>query len=344
MKQNVLQYSTPSWHSFELQKLLLRLQREQGVAVETVLQGTGVDQQFLEDPTRCVTVEQELAVYIRIANLNRDPLFAFHHGRSMGLSQWGLLGQAMLSSQTVLDALRLFTRFVGLFSWQMQVSLQALDHGGYALTLLPTPVDETTQQFEVESSFAALHTLLEDILVDRVTFQALAFATPVFIEVLHYFEGAVCCDVAERAGANRVEFAAALVQRPLPYADPEHLALLEALCRKHLRQLAQEQDLLGAVNGYLNSCEQLPSIEAVASHFSMSSRTLRRRLTALGCNFQHLLDDHRYGLAREFLQDETMSLEAVAKALSYSDVRSFRQAFKRWSGMAPGQFRSSGSS
>jgi AraC-like DNA-binding protein len=39
------------------------------------------------------------------------------------------------------------------------------------------------------------------------------------------------------------------------------------------------------------------------------------------------------------LMDATLSLEAIASLLGYSDLSNFSHAFKRWTGHSPGAFR-----
>ena len=40
------------------------------------------------------------------------------------------------------------------------------------------------------------------------------------------------------------------------------------------------------------------------------------------------------------LANPDMSIERITEEVGYSDVRSFRRAFKRWTGMSPSAFRS----
>lgn len=45
------------------------------------------------------------------------------------------------------------------------------------------------------------------------------------------------------------------------------------------------------------------------------------------------------GLARDLLTNSRMTIAEVAHALGYADARSFRRAFKRWTGLLPTALR-----
>ena len=76
-------------------------------------------------------------------------------------------------------------------------------------------------------------------------------------------------------------------------------------------------------------------MEQLASHFGQSSRTLRRHLQSLGVSYQGLLDESRYAEARACLADAALTVAGIAQRLGYADARSFRTAFRRWSGTTP---------
>jgi len=84
-----------------------------------------------------------------------------------------------------------------------------------------------------------------------------------------------------------------------------------------------------------------PSIEVIAQQFNMSSRTLSRQLRNSGTNFQRLLDDARREVAEDQLLHSQMSIQQIAESCGFRDAQNFSQAFKRWKGMSPSEFRKS---
>jgi AraC-like DNA-binding protein len=71
----------------------------------------------------------------------------------------------------------------------------------------------------------------------------------------------------------------------------------------------------------------------------MHSRTLTRRLKASGCNFKALVDEGRFEIAREMLQNTSLDVSRIAASLDYADASAFTRAFRRWSGATPAVWR-----
>ncbi|MCB1843820.1 MAG: helix-turn-helix transcriptional regulator, partial [Halioglobus sp.] len=79
--------------------------------------------------------------------------------------------------------------------------------------------------------------------------------------------------------------------------------------------------------------------DALASALHLSRRTLQRRLRQQGTSYQSLLRDTRLALAHRYLCDEQRSVLEVAYLLGFSDPSTFSRAFKRWTGLAPAEYR-----
>ncbi|MDJ0927303.1 MAG: helix-turn-helix transcriptional regulator [Gammaproteobacteria bacterium] len=56
-------------------------------------------------------------------------------------------------------------------------------------------------------------------------------------------------------------------------------------------------------------------------------------------SFQQLRDETRRQLAQEYIREQELSLSQIAYMLGFSDQSNFSRAFKRWTGMAPKEYR-----
>ncbi len=85
--------------------------------------------------------------------------------------------------------------------------------------------------------------------------------------------------------------------------------------------------------------DELPSLETVASTLAMTPQTLSRRLREEGQGFQALKDNLRRDTAIELLQRPDLTLLDIAGQIGFSEASTFHRAFKKWTGVAPGEYR-----
>lgn len=82
-----------------------------------------------------------------------------------------------------------------------------------------------------------------------------------------------------------------------------------------------------------------PSLQSVARHLNLSVRTLQRRLAESGWSYVRLVDDIRGTVARRRVGRPGVLLKAVAFDLGFAEQASFTRAFRRWTGLAPREYR-----
>lgn len=81
------------------------------------------------------------------------------------------------------------------------------------------------------------------------------------------------------------------------------------------------------------------NLDDIAAQAGVSVRTLQTRLEESGLNFRTLLDRMRHAQALLYMGNADITLVDMAHMLGFATQSSFHHAFKRWTGMAPGQYR-----
>lgn len=79
--------------------------------------------------------------------------------------------------------------------------------------------------------------------------------------------------------------------------------------------------------------------ENVCFALAVSRSTLQRSLRAQGTSFQSLLDSTRRELAIRYLTKSTLRVKEIASMVGYRDANSFSRRFKKWTGVAPEDYR-----
>ena len=127
------------------------------------------------------------------------------------------------------------------------------------------------------------------------------------------------------------------MDKPFLSNNEQLWAFFEPLLKRRMELLDQSTRYSGRVKGYL--FERLASgqcdIKSVAEHFSMTSRTLQRRLFEEGTSFRKILDETRSEMAFVYLSSTNLAAYEISFLLGFEDKNSFFRAFHRWTGTTP---------
>ncbi|MEO2183753.1 MAG: AraC family transcriptional regulator ligand-binding domain-containing protein, partial [bacterium] len=254
------------------------------------------------------------------------------------ISDYGLLGYAMMSSATLEQAVQIAVKYHKLAGAMFELAFDVdgdeavlrIDH------LLP---GGRVGQYTVEELFVGISRLIglllgRDHKPSRIL---LNYEAPEYAEKhLQCFR----CPVIFDQPSCQYRFSREELAESLAEADANTARICEESCRKLLNQMEIEDDIISRICYLLLSTPgEFPKLDAVANKLSLGARTLRRRLNDLGTSYQRILDDVRRELAIEYLRTTNLTVQEIAELLGYSEVTNFRRAFMRWVELSPYQYR-----
>jgi AraC-like DNA-binding protein len=323
-------------------QLLITLGSERGVPAEICLARTGLREEVLREPNVEVSAKQELTVVANLVSALGDPPgLGIEAGVRYHLTTYGIWGFALISSPTWRSAIRVGLRHIDLtFAFCRFSAREEDDHRMHLVRDTPD-IPPPLQRFVVERDSAAVQTLQQEV-----------FSSPIPIQEVTYTFGAPpggAARYAEIFGVtprfdaeeNTVGLPPEILDVPLPQANEHTTAMAQAQCRELLAKRLVRTGLAGQVRDHLvTRLAAPPDLDRVAASLHMSDRTLRRRLADEGVSFRGLLDEIREQLAAELLITGGLSVAEVAERLGYVEVSSFSQAFRRWKGVGPRDYRS----
>jgi AraC-like DNA-binding protein len=79
--------------------------------------------------------------------------------------------------------------------------------------------------------------------------------------------------------------------------------------------------------------------DTIAEKLYRSRSTLQRQLVAEGTSYRDILDSTRKNLAEIYLKNGEHTQAQIAFMVGFSDQSNFSRAFKRWTGVSPGEFQ-----
>ncbi|WP_309044051.1 AraC family transcriptional regulator [Marinobacter sediminicola] len=139
-------------------------------------------------------------------------------------------------------------------------------------------------------------------------------------------------------------FPKALLDVPMRLADADASRLASDECEFELQKALKEQgDIAMAVRNMLRLMPgPLPSLEAMAERFCVSSRTLKRRLADRETSYREIVESVLKDRAIQLLRYTNQSVSEIAYELGYADLSNFSRAFKKWTGKSASEFREGG--
>ena len=124
----------------------------------------------------------------------------------------------------------------------------------------------------------------------------------------------------------------------LPVQNGSPMSIHQA--ERMLRGNEPARDFAGSLRQVVgaNLSEGALNIENAAEIAGVSSRTLKRWLAHDGLTYRKLLDQAKYMAAERLLAAPDLSIREIAHDLGYANATHFLRAFRRWSGMTPGEY------
>lgn len=334
-----MQESTPL-HGAIYVKILAEELRGQGYTEQQIFVGSGLSAKSFEDRRPSAPFGKVAAFMENAAKLTNNDILGLQQGIKRDFHLSGLISYVGTASPTALDALKNIARYRRVFSDAIELNVDTLRKNGRLVWYFKVPSAIKRRQHVEFSAIGLLVSLRQgtnrDLCPEVVTFRHSRNTN------LAAFARAFGCKVLFNQRENCLQFKAADLELPFVTADNELYAVLTEYCEIVLQEKSRNvSDLLVQVERAI--ADQLTTGEATQDHIAkalgMSSRTLSRRLAKEETTFFKTVEGLRRSLAECYLSNSDLVLAEIAFLLGYSGLSSFNDAFKRWTGKTPGQYR-----
>lgn len=310
-----------------------------GLDFAALARRAGLDPDELAMPNARFPVASIQRLWEIAAAESGDPLFGLRVGSLTRPGAFHALGLGIVSSGSVLEALRRIARYSSVVSTNGRFTLRERD-GELALVMQPEDVVVLPTVHSVDATVVAMCRMLENCagpsaIPAKVVFMRPRVAPP------EAYRGLLRCPVEFDGPHVAIVFDATAAAQPVLSGNAELAAEADRLAERYIDELSPDPTvervralLLRAIpSGALDQAR-------VARSLHQSASTLQRRLRKAGTCYQDVLDATRRDLALEYLKSGRHSLVDVAFLLGFANQASFTRAFRRWTGRTPGRFLS----
>lgn len=315
----------------------LTVLREFGVDPAEVLAEVGIDPELFEDPDNVITFRARSRLIARCVARTGCAHFGLLGGQLMDLRSLGFVGLLAKNSTDVREALQGLINFLRLHSTGAVIGL-AEDPRVAALTYdVVQSNSEATDQIG-DAAVAMMYNVMRNLCGHgfRPSEARFAHRRPKDIRPFRrFFRTPLAFDTEHYS----LLFPTRWLDHRLPEVDEELVHLLRRESQQLMMRHGDEfPDTVRSVLRTMLLAGHF-SADKVAALFSIRGRTLSRRLEAHGTNFRNLVDEARFEIARQMLENTSLDVGDIAATLGYARTSPFSRAFRRWSGTTPAAWR-----
>ena len=320
-------------------RVLVETAAAQGADRCGLLANAGITPEMLTMPEARISYLQFGILTANALRLTNNPALGLDFGQNLHLSHMGMLGLALMSSESLGAALETGLRHYRVLApaWDLRLRVEP---GRGLLTAHEAIPYAPFQVFATEALAVAILGMGRHLLGRSLPVRELrvSYPKPHYAErYSHFFEMPVRFDQA----VNEAEFDPVVLKEPIFCADPATAKLAEQYIVAQTSAVPPVDGLLAHVRRQLSACDGgQPTLDNIARALRTSPRSLRRGLQQIGTSYQELLEEARRNRAEAWIRSTDMTVEQIADKLGFASVRSFRRAFKRWTGLTPHAYRS----
>ena len=314
------------------------LQEDYGIDPESMYRDSRINPGKFQTPGSRVPFSKMNMLWRLATEASQDPAFGIKVGFRVKPGDFYVLGHAWLASETLLDAFRRLARFIKVLSTARNSLDIRIQGDVVALVDNCTDLEVQPQPSAMDAGFAALVRMCDLVTATPIRPRRVVLPRCVDGRGVDY-PAALGCPV-EFGDLEVWEFSKADVETTLTGSIPDVASAVESIADAYLSSLAE-----GAVTHEVREMlvQMMPSgrsdQETVAKRLYRSRSTLQRQLGAEGTSYRQILESTRRSLAEQYLRSKDYSQAEVAFMLGFTDQSNFARAFRRWTGMSPGEFR-----
>ena len=315
------------------------LQKDYGIDPGPLFEQVKIDTSVFQRPGARVPLSKMTRLWDMAVYMTDDQQFGLKAGSRAEPGDFYVLGHTWLASGTLRGALERLSRYAHVLSTAISSS-EVVEKDGMIVYVEsfrdPGIVINRTAD---EAGMVAFFKLCEIIKRERVRPLRAELVFPADT-ARGYLEEFLGCPVTYGNEREKFYFSKQLFEEPLPGHIPDVLDSTSRIAEQYLESLDQSK-VATEVRRLL--VQMLPAGKAdqdnVANRLYRSTSTLQRQLNAEGTSYRDILESTRRSLAEKYLRDGNYTQAEIAYMVGFSDQSNFARAFKRWTGMSPGQFQ-----
>ncbi|WP_439106364.1 AraC family transcriptional regulator [Congregibacter sp.] len=321
--------------SVHFARAILKHCLDAGIDTQSLLRRQRIPPRLLLEPQARISVQQ-------LADLQTSAMQALgdeslgYADQSVPLGTWDMMCHAVITTQTLGQALHRYCRFFEIMGGGMPVKL-VIDEDASRIELAPSA--SAHGAYFSELCLLNTHRFACWLVQEELPLREVHFQHPPSTRAFDYRLMFMGNPVSFEQADTSLIFGTSLLDKPV-MQTPE--SLRRYLRHPVLTMLTTSYDFSWTARVRAQLRQNLlfmPELPDVAASLDLHPQTLRRRLAAEGNTFKQIKSDIRRDTALHFLGKRALSVEEVAHRAGFSEASAFIRAFKGWTGLTPYAYR-----
>lgn len=279
------------------------------------------------------------ALWHRAVTASNDPWFGFTVGRKATPNDFFVFGHAWLASATLRGALQRLCRYGDVISNLNDGPVLLREGDRYTLTHTDLLDQQHPTKFAIDAGYVVLLSFFDIVTSKNVR--------PVHMSLIlgpehasERYNDLFQCPITYGCDEEVWHFDAEDLDQLLPGSVPDITEVTDRIARNYIDSLDHSK-VATEVSRILVQVLPAGKVDQteVASRMHRSKSTLQRQLSAEGTSYRDILELTRQTLAKRYLTEGEYTQAQIAFMTGFSDQSNFARAFKRWTGVSPGQFQ-----
>lgn len=315
----------------------LRGAQNKGLDLDAFLTGINISTEVLTEPHFRITAAQ-YAILIRSLWIKLKDEYMGLAPVSSPLGCFSMMCKAVIHCHTLEHALRRAGQFYSLFEGSVAIKLRK--QGEQTTLAFKIDLEYDPDRFLSESLLVIWHRFSSWLVDRRIPLKEVRLAYPAPEHEKEYWQ-LFACPVSFDCEQTALVFDEKYLQLPLIQSEAKMKEFLQVSPANLLARPEERNTMTAKVRSLLGRdfTADFPEFDWLADQVHLAPQSLRRKLREEGTNFQEIKDSLRRDTAISFLDRSELSIQEIAEKMGFSEASTFHRAFKKWTGLTPGDYR-----